>query len=187
MNMILEAREFAREAHQDQSRKGKLIPYFSHVDQVGRTLYNYGFREEVVAAGYLHDVTEDTEYTLEDIEENFGEEIARLVDGASEHDKSASWQERKQHTIDYIQYEAALDEIAIKAADKIDNVGSINQELEYHGQDLWDKFNAPKTEQAWYHHALTGAIEERVGEENELKGDLSAIYRELRKEVNQTF
>lgn len=185
--MILEAREFAREAHQGQSRKGKQVPYFSHVDQVGRTLANYGFRDEVVAAGYLHDVTEDTDHTLEDIEQSFGEEVARLVDGASEHDKSASWHERKQHTIDYLKHDAALDEVAVKAADKIDNVHSIRQEFGYLGDDLWTKFNAPRSDQAWYHHEITDAIEKRVEEENDLDGDLSALYDELRTEVDSVF
>lgn len=188
-NLIQMARDFAREQHEGQNRKGKEIPYFDHVAQVARTLSNYGFNDNIVAAGYLHDTTEDIEnLTTEDIECEFNEEVARLVDGASEHDKSASWKERKQHTLNYLETQASMDEIAVKTADKIDNVRSINQELAQ-DEDLWDKFNAPYQDQEWYHTELLQIVETRINEtpEQEINGEIHDMYAELEQEVNNVF
>lgn len=62
-----------------------------HPINAGEILKEYGFDDNVIAAGYLHDVVEDTKYTKEDIEKLFGSDIASLVMGASEPDKSLSW------------------------------------------------------------------------------------------------
>lgn len=70
-----------------------------HPISVGNLFEGYGYDDNVIEAGYLHDVIEDTEYTLDDIEKVFGSDIALLVKGATELDKSLSWEERKQHNI----------------------------------------------------------------------------------------
>lgn len=187
-DLLDSAREYAQEMHQGQTRKGKEVPYFAHVEQVARNLSNYGFSDEVIAAGYLHDVTEDVErINVSDIEEEFGIQVARLVDGASEHDKSASWQERKQHTLDYLKEEATIEEIAVKVSDKIDNVRSMRQEESYQGDDFWEKFNAPYKDQAWYHTELTNIVGQRLEEDFEVEGEINGMYDELKQEVDQVF
>ena len=101
MNIKEKAKEFAIKAHKGQVRKNeKDKPMIMHPISVAELLEEYGYDDNVVAAGYLHDVVEDTKYTIEDIEKEFGKDIASLVMGASERDKSLSWEERKQHTID---------------------------------------------------------------------------------------
>lgn len=187
-DLVESAREYAQQAHERQTRKGKDLPYFTHVDQVARTLSNYGFRDEVVAAGYLHDVTEDIEeITLDEIEEEFGEDVASLVDGASEHDKSAPWRERKQHTINYLRNEASMEEIAVKVSDKLDNVSSMKQEEAYQGDEFWDRFNAPYDDQSWHHNEVVDAMEERLETSSYVDGALTDLYEELKTEVDQVF
>lgn len=96
MNIELKAKEFAIKAHKGQVRKSdKEKPMIIHPINVGQILKQYGFDENVVSAGYLHDVVEDTSYEIEDIKDNFNDDIASLVYGASEPDKSLSWEERK--------------------------------------------------------------------------------------------
>lgn len=187
-DLVGSAREYAQEAHEGQNRKGKDIPYFAHVEQVARTLSNYGFRDEVVAAGYLHDVTEDVdEIGLSEIERRFGEDVAELVDGASEHDKSAPWRERKQHTIDYLRDGASPEEIALKASDKLDNVSSMREERAYQGEEFWEKFNATYEDQVWYHREVVAAMGERIEHGSFVNGSLSDLYGELKREVDQVF
>lgn len=53
----------------------------------------------MIIAGILHDTVEDTSVTLGDIRRTFGEEVARLVKGASEPSRSDTWEKRKKHTI----------------------------------------------------------------------------------------
>ncbi len=187
-DLVESARTYAQKAHEDQVRKGKEIPYFDHVSQVGRTLSNYGFNDEIVAAGYLHDITEDVEnITLESIEKEFGTTVRRLVDGASENDKSLSWKERKESTLEHLE-DAPMDEVVVKVSDKVDNVRSMKQEELAQGENFWDKFNASYQKQVWYHTCLTEIVGEKIEQEDyELEGSVEGIYEELKQEVNQVF
>lgn len=74
---------FAIRAHMGQVRKSEPDkPMIMHPIGVGMLLESFGYDDNVVAAGYLHDVIEDTKYTIEDIEKEFGNDIATLVMGA---------------------------------------------------------------------------------------------------------
>ena len=103
MNIKEKAKEFAIKAHEGQVRKSEPEkPMIMHPIAVAKILEDYGYDDNVVAAGYLHDVVEDTKYTLDDIQNEFGSDIKNLVDTASEPDKSLSWEDRKKHTINII-------------------------------------------------------------------------------------
>ena len=122
MNVKELAKEFAIKAHKGQKRKFDTAkPMIIHPINVANILSEYEFDDNVVAAGYLHDVVEDTKYTLKDIEKKFGQDIASLVNGATEPDKSLSWEERKKHTIENIK-NLNLRHKAIVCADKISNL-----------------------------------------------------------------
>ena len=80
--LILRAYRVAENAHEGQKRvDGK--PYIQHCVAVAGILAEMRVPPPVVAAGLLHDTVEDTEITLEDIRTDFGDEIARLVDGVT--------------------------------------------------------------------------------------------------------
>ncbi len=77
---VLEALAFAKKAHEGQKRKSG-EPYVIHPILVA-TITAYVTADEVmVQAALLHDVVEDTPYSLEDIKSRFGEEVAHLVEG----------------------------------------------------------------------------------------------------------
>ena len=80
MNIKEKAKIFAIKAHKGQIRKSEPDkPMIIHPISVGLLLEEYGYDDEVIAAGFLHDVVEDTKYTLEDIKKEFGDEVANLV------------------------------------------------------------------------------------------------------------
>lgn len=82
LELIQKAYVFAATAHAGQTRlSGE--PYLSHPLAVADTLAEMGFDEPTVAAGLLHDTVEDTKATIEEIDENFGEEVADIVDGVT--------------------------------------------------------------------------------------------------------
>jgi (p)ppGpp synthase/HD superfamily hydrolase len=81
MNLIDQVIEFATYAHRTQKRKGTKIPYISHPFAVGIILQQAGCKEEVVAAGILHDTLEDTETTEEDLLTLFGPVVLEIVMG----------------------------------------------------------------------------------------------------------
>lgn len=78
--LLQEAYAFAEKAHANQKRRSG-EPYIIHCLAVGLTLREIGMDATTIAAGFLHDVPEDTEVTLAEIEKKFGAEIAYLVDG----------------------------------------------------------------------------------------------------------
>lgn len=79
-DMVKLAYEFAKEAHKDQKRKSGEA-YINHPLRTAITLAKMGLDQKIIIAGLLHDVPEDTNYSLVDIEKNFGDEVAKLVAG----------------------------------------------------------------------------------------------------------
>ena len=73
------AYDFAREKHVGQLDDSGGDYFIKHCYYVGQTLEHYTRNINVIMAGYLHDTLEDTNTTFEDLKENFGEEVAKLV------------------------------------------------------------------------------------------------------------
>lgn len=180
-SQIFKAIEFAAKAHTGQFRKSTNLPYILHPLGVGRILIEYDFSEEVVIAGILHDTIEDTSVTLKDILNVFGRNVKRIVEGASEPNRSDSWVNRKQHTIDYLKT-APGDVLLVACADKLDNIRAIKKDINKIGDVLWDRFNAKKDKQEWYYKSLTKAF---LGRSKEMVG--AALFKEFSSEVNLVF
>lgn len=150
--------EFAAIKHNNQKRKGGDTPYIVHPLEVMQILTDNGCEEKVIIAGILHDTLEDTDTTIQELTDNFGEEIANLVKGESE-DKSKSWQERKQTTIDNLVNDSFETKL-ICCADKLSNLKSMYCDYQKIGEKLWARFNAPKEKSKWYYNAIINAIAE---------------------------
>lgn len=151
MNLKDRAKDFAIKAHKGQVRKNEPDkPMIMHPISVGNLLEEYGYSDEVIAAGYLHDVVEDTKYTIDDIKNEFGEKIANLVMGASEPDKKLSWEERKQHTIEETKKLPFENKLVI-CADKINNLEDLWIKFEKFGERDFSLFKRGEEQQKWYY------------------------------------
>lgn len=154
VNIIEKALMFAMIAHSRQVRKGKPEePAIVHPIAVAEILRGYGADKNVIAASYLHDVPEDTKFTLEDIKKNFGEDIAHLVEVASELDKSKPWEERKQNKINKMR-QKVLREKLIVIADKISNIEDMNRVFKEKGYKDFSAFNRGEEKQEWYYRNI---------------------------------
>lgn len=154
MEVSERALSFAIRAHEGQLRKSeKDKPMIFHPMIVGSILKYYGFDDNVVAAGYLHDVAEDTEFTVDDIARLFGGDIASLVMTASEPDKSLSWEERKKHTIK-IAKDLPVRNKAIICADKIANLEDLKILFKKEGKEDFSAFKRGKEDQLWYFQSI---------------------------------
>jgi len=178
---IFQAIEFATKAHTGQFRKGTKVPYIVHPLGVAKILIEAGCSEEVVMAGILHDTVEDSSTRIDDIRRDFGEEVARLVAGASEPDKSDTWENRKQHTIDILET-APMDAVYISLADKLANIRDIRADYEKLGDDVFLRFNRPKEKQEWYYRAMADLFSKRIVDEPFL-----SLMLELRFEIVKVF
>ena len=78
--VIMKAYNFAKKAHENQTRKSG-EPYIEHSIFTAFELVQIRADLNTIVAGLLHDVPEDTEYTIEDIRKEFGDDVASLVDG----------------------------------------------------------------------------------------------------------
>lgn len=116
----LEALEFAAIAHRGQLRKfpGN-VPYISHLAAVALILSKAGYPDNVVIAGILHDILEDTSFKSEDLEKNFGREVLAMVLRVSEN-KSLPWADRKHQYLEQLK-DASEHAKAISAADLLSN------------------------------------------------------------------
>lgn len=81
-DLIRKAYDFASVAHAGQLRMSG-EPYFMHPSAVAMNLAEMGFDEHTISAGLLHDTVEDTSASIEELDEEFGEQVADIVDGVT--------------------------------------------------------------------------------------------------------
>lgn len=79
---IEKAYNLARDAHKNQRRRSG-EPYIMHPVAVAKILFSFGMDNECIIGALLHDVVEDTEYNIDYIKKEFGDEVALLVDGVT--------------------------------------------------------------------------------------------------------
>ncbi|MDC3417045.1 HD domain-containing protein [Aquibacillus salsiterrae] len=176
---LMNAIEYAAKKHEGQRRKVDGTPYISHPYRVGMLLMQDGYKEELVIAGILHDVVEDTSGTIEEIKSLFGDEVAELVFYASEPDKSLSWEDRKQHTIETMKT-APLEAKIVVCADKVDNLTSIlNSEKEL-GNKVWGYFTKDKASQQWYYTSMYQSLTTGVKNHPKLFHQFNQLLEQLR-------
>lgn len=178
MNIIDQAILTATTYHEGQYRKGSDTPYITHPFSVGMILQAEQCTDEVIAAGILHDTLEDTELSYEALVELFGLRIAELVLAASEEDKTLTWTERKQQTIDALPL-LDTDSIQIIVADKLHNLRSIRRDLKTHGEQIWNRFNKGEKEQCWYYDSIVKSLLPRKHE--------CRLIEKLEMEVHKVF
>ena len=123
---LLQAAMFSAEKHRRQRRKGEdASPYINHPIAVADLVANVGGISDVriLAAAILHDTIEDTNTTLDQLTELFGQEVSTLVAEVSD-DKSLPKAERKRLQIEHAQQLSSAAKM-IKLADKISNVTEV--------------------------------------------------------------
>ncbi len=119
---------FAHEAHAEQKRASG-EPYVTHPLAVARILAEMGLDPVAVTAALLHDIPEDTEYSLGDIEEHFGADVARLVNGVTKLSKFSTLTHEQQQAENIRKMFLAMAEdvrvVLIKLADRLHNMRTL--------------------------------------------------------------
>ncbi|MEA5121402.1 MAG: bifunctional (p)ppGpp synthetase/guanosine-3',5'-bis(diphosphate) 3'-pyrophosphohydrolase [Propionibacterium sp.] len=117
----------AEHYHRGQTRKSG-EPYITHPLAVATILAELGMTEPTLCAALLHDTVEDTSYTLDQLRADFGDEIARLVDGVTKLDKLTYGESAKAETIRKLVVATARDVrvLVIKLADRLHNMRTLS-------------------------------------------------------------
>ena len=137
---IKKAYEFSKKAHiYQQRRSGE--PYISHPLEVAKIVYEFGLDEASVISALLHDVVEDTTYGIDDINKNFGEEVALIVEGLTKINIFGENKiERNIEALRKILLASAKDIriLVIKLCDRLHNMRTLN-EIDPEGQERISK------------------------------------------------
>jgi len=176
MEKIFKAINYMVDVHRKECRKGNNLPKSSHLFSVAAILLKHGYPDDVVVAGLLHDVVEDTDHNIEEIEKKFGSTVAEYVWAETEIAKSNPWRLRKETQIKKIK--KAKEEVkVIAAADKLHNLYSLYEDYALQGEDVWQNFNAEKKEIIWYYETVTAAICHNV--EGEIFSELKFLLERI--------
>lgn len=157
---------FAAVAHQGVTRKGSRIPYLAHPMEAAAIVAEMTDDQELIAAAVLHDVVEDTEVTLPELQEYFGERITFYVACESEDKRpelspESTWKLRKQEMIEFLRTRADRGAKMLALADKLSNMRSIARDVEIIGDRLWDRFHEKdKAMHGWMYRKVAEALEE---------------------------
>ena len=154
--------KFAVEAHQGTERRGKSYPYIIHPMEAASIVATITSDQEMLAAAILHDTVEDTDVTLEQVREQFGDRVAELVQHETAPlDESLPWREKKAAQVKQL-VDASYDCKVVALGDKLSNMRGIAWDYRKMGDEVWKLFHAPngKTDVEWYYRSLGKALSE---------------------------
>ena len=160
MELISEAIAFAVKAHDGMRRKKNEAPYILHPMEAAVIVGTMTNDQNLLAAAALHDVVEDTEITLEEIEEKFGRRVRELVESETENKRTdlpptATWRIRKEESLEVLKNTDDIAVLMVWLGDKLANMRSIYRDFKAEGNAMWQRFNQTDvSEQAWYYCSI---------------------------------
>jgi len=182
MSLVEEAIIYATLMHRGKTRKRNNIPYILHPLEVAQILSTLTSDQETIAAGILHDIVEDTEGTIEEIRQKFGDRVAFLVDSETEtpfpdEDRRKSWKKRKELSLMKLKKSGDIGVKMLWLADKLANIRSLVRDYSENGESLWNSFNQKDPgEQCWYYRTVAEYLEYDLNR--------TGAYKELIKNIN---
>ena len=189
MSRIREAFELAFEAHGQQHRKtGE--PYIIHPIAVARIVAEeLELGANAVIAAFLHDVVEDTPYTLDDIRSRFGDDVAFLVDVVTKRKKTQDGQSKQvenfRQILDSVHYDIRA--LIIKLADRLHNMRTLSsmrtdKQMKIAGET--DFFYAPLANRLGLYHVKSEL--ENLSFKYRCESEYEAIARQLAEDRERT-
>ena len=165
MELVSEAVAFAVKAHDGMRRKKSEIPYILHPMEAAVIVGTMTSDQNMIAAAALHDVVEDAEISIEDIEAKFGKRVRELVESETE-DKRAdlppsdTWRIRKEESLAVLKNTNDIGVLMVWLGDKLANMRAIYRDHKIEGDAMWQRFNQKDaSEQAWYYSSIVKLTE----------------------------
>ncbi len=165
MNLLEESIIYATLMYQGKVRKFKGVPFILHPMEVAQILATMTDDQELIAAGMLHDVLEETDGTLMELEKRFGKRVAMLVASESENDypgedRRATWKRRKEETLKILKNSTDIGVRMLWLADKLANIRSLARIYSEVGEELWTKLHQTDPEEhRWYYRTVAESVE----------------------------
>lgn len=182
------ALDLAARAHQAQVRKVRDVPYIVHLVHVSVILLRHGFAEDVVIAGLLHDIVEDQDVALDQIETDFGPPVTEMVAALTEQKQmdgaDRPWVVRKRELLSQLR-QASLGAAAVKAADTLHSTRSLTSDLRREGALIWNNFSRGPGPSLWYYQSVAALVRARLGA-HPLADELDAAVQDLERAIAET-
>ena len=152
--------------HDGQKRKGeKSFPYLTHLFSVATLLSEYTRDETVIIAGLLHDTIEDTGYSYDELENEFGKEIRDMVFYVTEvkerNGEKIPWKERKLGYLALLEV-APREALFVCTADKIHNLQSTIDDFKKFGPSIWKNFTTSVESNIWFYDSVLEVLRRRL-------------------------
>ena len=160
MDLVSEAIVFSVNAHDGMRRRKSEVPYIVHPMEVVAIIATMTDKQEVIAAGALHDVVEDAGVTIEEIGERFGNRVMELVASETENKREdqppeETWRIRKEESLETLRTTNDIDITILWIGDKLSNIRAIYRDFLIEGNAIWDKFHQSDINaQAWYYRSI---------------------------------
>lgn len=165
MELVSEAITFAVKAHDGMRRKKSDAPYILHPMEAAVIVGTMTNDQNLIAAAALHDVVEDANVDIEEIEERFGRRVRELVQSETE-DKRAdlppasTWRIRKEESLTVLKNTDDIAVLMVWLGDKLANMRAIYRDFKVEGVQMWQRFNQKDVnEQAWYYRSVVKLTE----------------------------
>lgn len=179
---------FAVKAHHNTERRGKGFPYIVHPMEAVEIVATMTSDQELLAAAALHDAVEDTDVTVEQLREAFGDRVAELVHAESDQldgqvftgaaNEAETWHQRKQAAIDRLAM-ASHDAKIVAMGDKLSNMRAIWRDYQMKGDELWQIFHVKdKASHEWHYRGLAASLRELED---------TFAYQEFVRLINEVF
>ena len=159
-DLVSDAIVFSTKAHDGMRRRKSEVPYVLHPMEVGAIIGTMTEKQEVIAAGVLHDVVEDAGITMEEIGEKFGSRVMELVASETENKREdlppeETWRIRKEESLEKLRSTDDIDVLMLWMGDKLSNIRTIYRDFLIEGDALWSKFHQSDINvQAWYYRSI---------------------------------
>ena len=175
MNRLEEAIIYATIMHQGKVRKLTGSPFILHPIEVAQILSHMTDDDEIITAGILHDIVEDSDGTLEEIEKRFGKRVAELVAYESENEylgeeRGATWKRRKEESLLVLKNSRDIGVSMLWLADKLANIRSLHSFYAQIGENLWQHLHqSDPAMQCWYYRSVAEIVELRLNKTGAFK------------------
>ena len=150
-----DAIEFATKKHTEQTRKRENTPYILHPLEAAAVAAELTKDEDVLIAAVLHDTVEDTDTSIDEVREKFGNRVAELVESETENKREdlppeETWEIRKKESLEHLKNSTDPAVKILWLADKVSNIRTLYRLYQKEGDALWNHFNMKDIKkQAW--------------------------------------
>ena len=156
-----DAIEFATKKHTEQTRKRENTPYILHPLEVAAVAAELTKDEDILIAAVLHDTVEDTDTSIDEVRERFGDRVAELVESETENKREdlppeETWEIRKKESLEHLKNSTDPAVKILWLADKVSNIRTLYRLYQKEGDALWNHFNMKDVKkQAWYYRTIS--------------------------------